>query len=91
MKTVAVHLRISGLVHGVFFRASLAEKAASEGVKGWVKNVADGSVEAFLEGEEERVRNVTEWARHGPPRARVDSVKVDESSPRNLRGFRIEG
>jgi len=84
-------MRVFGLVHGVFFRASLATVASGEGVSGWVRNVPDGSVEALLEGEESSVMKVVEWARHGPPRARVDSVELDRQAPRNLKGFRIDG
>ena len=78
-------------MHGVFFRASMAELAANRGVSGWVRNMADGSVQAFLEGEEEKVIRVVEWAKHGPPRARVDSVRVERVRPRNSKSFRIEG
>ena len=88
---VAVRIRVRGIVHGVFFRASMAEVASAEGVAGWVRNDADGSVEAFLEGEEASVQRVVEWSRRGPPRARVDSVAVTHVQTRNLKGFRIAG
>ena len=91
MARTAVKLRITGLVHGVFFRASMAELAASRGVSGWVRNMTDGSVQAFLEGEDEKVMRIVEWARHGPPRARVDSVKVEKVRLKNSKSFRIEG
>ena len=78
-------------MHGVFFRASMAEQAASRGVSGWVRNMTDGSVQAFLEGEDEKVMRVVEWAKHGPPRARVDSVKVERVRLKNSKSFRIEG
>jgi acylphosphatase len=88
---VAVRVRVTGLVHGVFFRATLAQVAADNEVRGWVRNRPDGSVEAFLEGEEESVRRVIAWAKRGPPRARVDGVHVARDKPKNLQGFRIEG
>lgn len=78
-------------MHGVFFRASMAEQAASRGVSGWVRNMADGSVQAFVEGEDEKVMRIVEWAKHGPPRARVDSVTVEKVRLKNSKGFRIEG
>jgi acylphosphatase len=65
--------------------------AADNEVRGWVRNRLDGSVEAFLEGEEDRVQKVVDWARRGPPRARVDALDVVRTKPKNLRGFRIEG
>lgn len=69
----------------------MAEQAASREVFGWVRNMADGSVQAYLEGEEEKVMRVVEWAKHGPPRARVDSVAAERVRPRNSKSFRIEG
>lgn len=88
---MSVKLKVSGLVHGVFFRASLSEVAIEEGVAGWVRNLPDGSVEALLEGEEPSVAKVVEWARRGPPKARVDSVETQEQQVRDLSGFRIIG
>ena len=87
----AFHLRIHGIVHGVSFRSSMAHMAAEHGVRGWVRNLPDGTVEAFLEGEERNLKKVLEWARIGPPRARVDRVEVEPASPRNHRDFRIHG
>jgi acylphosphatase len=87
----AVRVRIKGLVHGVSFRSGMAQLAADLGVRGWVRNNPDGSVEAFLEGDERSVKRVLDWARMGPPRARVDRVDVEETAPRNHRDFRIHG
>ena len=89
--STAVRVRIRGLVHGVSFRSSMAQLASELGVRGWVRNLPDGSVEAFLEGDERKVRKVLDWARMGPPRARVDKVEVDSVAPRNHRDFRIHG
>jgi acylphosphatase len=86
-----MRLYISGLVHGVRFRATMSEVARTHGVSGWVRNLTDGSVEAFIEGEEEDVRAVLAWARRGPPRARVDSVRVQQSGLQNIRGFVVAG
>jgi len=87
----AVHIRIRGLVHGVSFRSSMAQLASDLGVRGWVRNLPDGTVEAFLEGDEKRVKRVIDWARFGPPRARVDKLEVEPATPRNHRDFRIHG
>lgn len=87
----AVRVRIKGLVHGVSFRSSMARLASDLGVRGWVRNVPDGSVEAFLEGDERNVKRVLDWAKMGPPRARVDRVVVEATTPRNHRDFRIHG
>lgn len=69
----------------------MSEEARRHNVNGWVRNHLDGSVEAFLEGEEEDVRAVLDWAKRGPPRARVDSMKVEKTGPRNFRGFVVTG
>lgn len=87
----AVHVKIRGLVHGVSYRSSMAQVASDLGVRGWVRNLPDGSVEAFLEGDERRVRRVLDWAKLGPPRARVDKLEVESATPRNHRDFRIHG
>jgi acylphosphatase len=89
--TKAFRVVIRGIVQGVLFRASMSEVARRNGVAGWVRNRVDGSVEAHIEGDEDAVRRVIEWARHGPPRARVDSVTVLPSRVRNMKGFRIVG
>ena len=88
MKT-AVKVRVRGLVHGVYFRGSLSQLAKEENLSGWVRNVIDGSVEALLEGDEGSVARLVEWARRGPPGARVDSVQVSKAAPRHVKGFRI--
>jgi len=87
----AVHIKIRGLVHGVSFRSSMAQLASDLGVRGWVRNMPDGTVEAFLEGDERKVRRVLDWAKFGPPRARVDKLEVEPATPRNHRDFRIHG
>jgi acylphosphatase len=87
----AVHIKIRGLVHGVSFRSSMAQLASDLGVRGWVRNMPDGTVEAFLEGDERRVKKVIDWAKFGPPRARVDRLEVEPATPRNHRDFRIHG
>jgi len=69
----------------------MAQVASDFGVRGWVRNVPDGSVEAFLEGEERNVKKVLAWAKLGPPRARVDRLEVEPASPRNHHDFRIHG
>ncbi len=67
---------ISGLVQGVRFRASMRDMALRYGVKGWVRNRDDGSVEALLQGEEAQVVGLLEWAQVGPPGAEVSSVEM---------------
>lgn len=73
---VRAHVYISGRVQGVFFRSSAEEKALELGIKGWVRNLRDGRVEAVLEGEKEKVEEMLRWCHEGPQYARVTNVEV---------------
>jgi acylphosphatase len=84
-------VRIIGFVQGVYFRSETAARAGALGVAGWVRNAADGSVEAVFEGDEDRVASMIEWCRRGPRDARVDDVAVDLEEPHGERGFRVVG
>ena len=82
---------ISGRVQGVGFRYFAQNAAAREGVAGWVQNLPDGRVEAFVEGDEDAVTRVERAIRSGPPGARVENVYVqDEEAAGTLKGFRIK-
>jgi acylphosphatase len=85
------HVRIYGFVQGVGFRFAVERAANSHGVAGWVRNRADGAVEAVLEGEAEAVEAVVELCRRGPRGAVVERVDVEEESPEGLGGFRVTG
>ena len=78
--TITRHLRISGRVQGVGFRMYMQREAQKLGVDGWVRNRHDGSVEAMVQGSEEAVGAIVEWARHGPRSAKVVDLKIDEGS-----------
>lgn len=73
---IARHLAIAGRVQGVGFRYSMQREAGRLGVRGWVRNRRDGSVEAWIQGSEESVAALTEWARRGPAGARVTDLRV---------------
>jgi acylphosphatase len=83
-------VRIHGRVQGVFFRNWTMDKARSLGVRGWVRNRLDGSVELVAYGEDEAVEALTAACRIGPPAAQVERIEVDivegEGPP---SGFRI--
>ncbi len=85
------HVFISGRVQGVFFRNFTEQSAVERGVSGWVRNLADGRVEAVLEGDERSVNRVLEALRTGPPHSKVDSLDVQtEKYTGELRGFEIK-
>jgi acylphosphatase len=76
MALIRKRVIITGWVQGVFFRASMLEKAIANNVKGWVCNNPGGSVEAVLEGEESNVEKVVKWCSRGPAGAVVEDVQV---------------
>ncbi len=86
---IARHLIVSGRVQGVFFRMETLRAAERFGVYGWVRNLPDGRVEAVLEGDRQAVESLTDWCRKGPPRARVDEVRI-ESRPYEGRFSRFD-
>jgi len=73
---VRAHIFVSGRVQGVFFRSETKYEAKKRGVRGWIRNIPDGRVEAVFEGEEESVKRLIEFCKRGPRGARVTSVDV---------------
>jgi acylphosphatase len=86
---VRARVRVRGRVQGVFFRAETRERARSLDVDGWVTNAPDGSVEAVLEGDRERIDSLVRWLGRGPSLAEVEDVEVDWEEPRGERGFTV--
>jgi acylphosphatase len=86
---IARRVVVHGRVQGVFFRDSAQRAAGSRGVRGWVRNCSDGTVEAWFEGSEDGVESMVEWARSGPSRASVERVDVDEVPPEGHEGFDV--
>jgi acylphosphatase len=86
---IARHVRVTGRVQGVFFRAWTAEQARELGVTGWVRNARDGSVEGHFEGEAEDVQQLIERLHHGPPSARVAQVSVEDATPDGCDRFEV--
>ncbi len=74
MAKARVHLIIHGYVQGVFYRASTCETARRLGLKGWVKNLPDGNVEALFEGDTVKLNEMIQWCRSGPAGAHVTDV-----------------
>ena len=72
--TQTVHVSVAGRVQGVGFRDALRAQALRHGVRGWVRNRRNGSVEAVFQGDAAAVEALLAWTRRGPPAARVDAV-----------------
>jgi acylphosphatase len=81
---------ISGRVQGVSFRANTRDQARSIGIRGWVRNLSDGRVEAIFEGPQADVQRMIHWCNRGPAPARVANVEVHWEPPTGQEpGFRI--
>jgi len=81
---------IRGRVQGVGFRMHAQHQGRLLGVRGFVRNLSDGSVEIVAQGESDGVDRLIAWARRGPPAARVDDVKVHTGEPTTVfDGFDI--
>ncbi len=83
------YVRIYGRVQGVWFRAHTKEMAEKLGIKGWVRNMPDGSVEAVFEGDEKSLKEMIKWCQRGPPLARVTRVEVRYEEPKGEKEFKI--
>lgn len=91
MAIVRAHVHVEGRVQGVFFRANTCEEALSLGIAGWVRNCADGKVEAIFEGEKEAVQKMIDWCHIGPSGAHVRNVNVNWEEPtKEFKTFSIK-
>ncbi|WP_456387334.1 acylphosphatase [Desulfolithobacter sp.] len=86
-----IHAMVHGRVQGVFFRDHTRQKALELGLEGWVRNVADGTVEVMFQGDEDKVAQMLDWLHVGSPLSRVSAVKFEETAPvqGELGGFHI--
>jgi len=83
----AVHLRITGRVQAVGYRAWAIGEAQRLGVRGWVRNRADGSVEALVIGDDDAIAAMIEACRRGPPAAHVTEIGVGAAEDDGSDGF----
>jgi acylphosphatase len=89
VSTVRCRAVVSGRVQGVFFRDTCERVASGLGVRGWVRNRPDGTVEVVAEGERAAVDGLLAWCSEGPPRARVDGIEITDEPPAGEHGFRV--
>lgn len=83
MPGVRAHVIVSGRVQGVWYRGTTRDVATKLGLRGWVRNLPDGNVEAVFEGEKEIVDKMVRWCHEGPTHARVDRADVEWEEPTN--------
>lgn len=87
MPIIARHLAIQGRVQGVCYRDWAIRVATTLGISGWIRNRADGSVEALAIGAPGAIDAFIARCRGGPPSAQVDTLTVTETEPQALTGF----
>ena len=86
---VARRALVAGVVQGVGFRYSTQMRARELGLAGHVRNLADGSVDVWIEGRSSSVEKMLAWLRHGPPGARVASVDAQAVDPTGRDRFEV--
>ena len=84
-----VHIIVEGKVQGVFYRATTKEMADQIGVKGWVRNRENGSVEIMASGAEAQLQEFIDWCKKGPKRAEVSNVVVTGIEAETFNQFQI--
>jgi acylphosphatase len=81
---------VVGDVQGISFRYYAKQKAIILGIKGWIRNLTSGEVEAVFEGLEDRIKEMVEWCKKGPWLAKVNNVRVEFSDYKGeFEGFEI--
>ena len=80
---------ISGRVQGVCYRLYTQQKAQELGLMGWVQNLADGRVEAIIQGDRKLVEEMLAWLWEGSPNACVQTVETDNQTISTFRTFEI--
>ncbi len=86
---IARHYLIEGRVQGVWYRGNCREQALRLGLRGWVRNLADGRVEAVACGNRESLRALEDWLWQGPPLAEVESVVIKVAEVEAWESFDI--
>lgn len=89
MSELARHLRVHGRVQGVNFRYSCRRRAQDLGLRGWVRNLPDGTVEVHVQGPARAVRDLVDWAHEGPRNALVSKVEDDQADWQELESFDV--
>ena len=82
---------ISGEVQGINFRFFTKKKADELGIKGYIKNLENGNVEAIFQGDEDSIKKIINWCKKGPSSAKVDSIEINQIKlEKEYKEFKIE-
>ncbi|MBI2042908.1 acylphosphatase [Candidatus Pacearchaeota archaeon] len=85
----SIRLYIEGTVQGVFFRNFIKESAEKEDVHGFVRNLEDGRIEIFLEGDNEKVDRMIEICKKGPRHSQIKNVVLKEEKFQDFKDFKV--
>jgi len=85
-----VHVRVSGRVQGVYYRAFTRDRAKSLGINGWVRNIPGGGVEAVLEGERRQIGEMLKAMKSGPSGSVVLGIEISEIEAKGYNDFEIK-
>jgi len=85
----SIRLYITGIVQGVFFRGFVKENAEKLNIKGFVRNLEDGRVEAFLEGDADDVNKMIELCKKGPKHTQIKSVEEKDEKFQDFKTFKL--
>jgi acylphosphatase len=85
----SVRLYIKGIVQGVFFRSLIKDNAEKLDVRGFTRNLEDGRVEVFLEGDPEKVNQMIEICRKGPKYSQIHDIEIIPEKFQDLKGFKV--
>ncbi len=85
----AVRLYIRGVVQGIFFRQFIKDSAERNDVKGFVRNLEDGRVEVFIEGNLENVDKMIELCQKGPKHSKIDNIETKEEKVQDFKEFKV--
>lgn len=86
----ALIIKVTGDVQGVSYRYFAKGEARKLGLAGWTKNELDGTVTIFVQGDQDKLQEFTEWTREGSPMATVEGVKIKEATvDEPLRRFEV--
>ncbi|MBS3078454.1 acylphosphatase [Candidatus Pacearchaeota archaeon] len=85
----SIRLYISGLVQGIFFRSFVKENAEKLNIKGFVRNLEDGRVEVFIEGNFEDVVKMVELCKKGPKHSEIKKVEEKSERFQDLNSFKV--
>jgi len=87
---MSVHVRVSGRVQGVYYRAFTRDRAKSLGINGWVRNIPGGGVEAVLEGERRQIGEMLKAMKSGPSGSVVLGIEISEIEAKGYNDFEIK-